>query len=112
LPLDYGVSAQYYWFYGFALAKNNRCGDAIPVFQALLTGVPDYQLAVDNANAGLDLCMESVGTPEAGGTSETTETPEVGTTPESAQPTETPEAPKAPEVPEAPVATDETVPMP
>jgi tetratricopeptide (TPR) repeat protein len=71
MPLDYGTSAQFYWFYGFALAKNNRCGDAIPVFQALLSGVPDYQLAVDNANAGLDLCMQSVGTPEAGETAET-----------------------------------------
>ncbi len=74
IPLDYGSSATYYWFYGFALAKNNRCGDAIPVFQALLSGVPDYQLAVDNANAGLDLCMESLSTPVV---EETTETPEV-----------------------------------
>ncbi|MBN1538414.1 MAG: tetratricopeptide repeat protein [Anaerolineales bacterium] len=73
MPLDYGTSAQFYWFYGFALAKNNRCGEAIPVFQALLTGVPDYQLAVDNANAGLDLCMESVGEPEAEETPEATE---------------------------------------
>jgi len=77
MPLDYGTSAQFYWFLGFALAKNNRCGEAIPIFQALLTGVPDYQLAVENANAGLDLCKESLGTPVAEETAESSETPAV-----------------------------------
>lgn len=55
-PLDNGWMATYYWYYGFALAKSDRCQDAIPIFRALLTGVPDNQLAVDNANAGLELC--------------------------------------------------------
>lgn len=77
MPLDYGTSAQFYWFLGFALAKNNRCGEAIPIFQALLTGVPDYELAVENANAGLDLCKESLGTPVAEETLESSETPAV-----------------------------------
>ncbi len=63
LPLDYGKSAEYYWFYGFALAKSNRCADAVPIFQALLSGVPDYELAVDNAQAGLELCLASLNTP-------------------------------------------------
>ena len=62
LPLDYGRVAEYYWFYGFALAKSNRCAEAVPIFQALLTGVPDYELAVDNANAGLELCLQSITT--------------------------------------------------
>jgi tetratricopeptide (TPR) repeat protein len=62
LPLDYGRVAEYYWFYGFALAKSNRCAEAVPIFQALLTGVPDYELAVDNANAGLELCLQSLTT--------------------------------------------------
>ena len=65
LPLGYSTVAQYYWFYGFALAKSSQCGEAIPVFQALLNGVPDYELAVDNANAGIELCQESLGTPLA-----------------------------------------------
>lgn len=68
MPLDYGRVAEYYWFYGFALAKMtpNRCTEAIPIFQALLNGVPDYDIAVDNANFGLDLCLENVSeaTPE------------------------------------------------
>ncbi len=63
LPLDYGTVAQYYWFYGFALAKAvpNRCSEAVPVFQALITGVPDYDLAVENARFGLDLCQQNIG---------------------------------------------------
>ncbi len=65
LPLDYGKVAEYYWFFGFALAKLNRCNEAVPVFRALLTGVPDYQLAVDNATAGLELCLASIEAPPA-----------------------------------------------
>jgi tetratricopeptide (TPR) repeat protein len=80
LPLDYGKVPEYYWFYGFALAKSNRCGEAIPIFQALLTGVPDYDLAVENAKAGMDLCMASLGTPTV------TPTPK-GTPPAEATPT-------------------------
>jgi hypothetical protein len=64
LPLDYGAVAEYYWFYGFALAKSNRCAEAVPVFQALASGVPDYELAVENAAAGMELCKASLGTPE------------------------------------------------
>jgi len=73
LPLDYGKVAEYYWFYGFALARSNRCAEAVPIFRALLSGVPDYELAVDNARAGLDLCLESLETPDVG--SDATPTP-------------------------------------
>jgi len=73
LPLDYSRVAEFYWFYGFALAKSNRCGEAVPIFRALLTGVPDYELAVANAEAGLELCLSSLETP--------TPTPEVTPTP-------------------------------
>lgn len=62
LPLNYGFEAQYYWFYGFALAKSipHQCNEAVPIFQALITGVPDDADAVYNANFGLDLCREAV----------------------------------------------------
>lgn len=73
LPLDYSRVAEFYWFYGFALAKSNRCGEAVPVFRALLTGVPDYELAVANAEAGLELCLASLETPAP--TAEATPTP-------------------------------------
>jgi tetratricopeptide (TPR) repeat protein len=75
LPLDYSTVAQYYWFYGFALAKSNRCTEAVPVFQALLSGVPDYELAVENAQAGIALCQESLGTPAPTPEEEVTPTP-------------------------------------
>ena len=63
---------QYYWYYGFALARARRCEEAIPVFQALLTGVPDNEIAVYNAQEGLNICKEQAETPV-----ETTETPTV-----------------------------------
>jgi tetratricopeptide (TPR) repeat protein len=68
LPLDYGKVAEYYWFYGFALAKAvpNRCGEAVPVFQALITGVPEYELAIENAQFGLELCSANLAAEEAG----------------------------------------------
>ena len=75
LPLDYSTVAQYYWFYGFALAKSNRCAEAVPVFQALLTGVPDYELAVENAQAGIDLCQYGPETPTPEATEEITPEP-------------------------------------
>jgi tetratricopeptide (TPR) repeat protein len=81
MPLDYGKVAEYYWFYGFALAKRNRCAEAVPVFQALASGVPDYDLAVENAAAGLELCKEILGTPQA--TEGTPEEEEGETTPEA-----------------------------
>ena len=73
-PLDNGWMATYYWYYGFALAKADRCQEAVPIFRALLTGVPDNQLAVDNANAGLELCS-------AGSSGSTTTTPSATGTP-------------------------------
>ncbi len=85
IPLAYGTVEQYYWFYGFALAKTNHCDEAVKVFEALLNGVPDDQLAVDNANAGLELCLEMVSTrtPGAVNTAQpgTTETPAAEVTP-------------------------------
>lgn len=65
LPLDYSRVMSYYWYYGFALTKRDRCTEAVPVFQALLTGVPNDETAVYNANAGLEMCAQKLGTPVA-----------------------------------------------
>jgi tetratricopeptide (TPR) repeat protein len=65
LPLDYGRVMEYYWYYGFALAKSNRCSEAVPIFQALLTGVPNDEIAVYNATEGLAICQQSLNTPRA-----------------------------------------------
>jgi tetratricopeptide (TPR) repeat protein len=65
LPLDYGFIAQYYYTYGLALARENRCAEAVPIFQALLSVVPNDEFAVYNANFGLDLCKQNFDDPES-----------------------------------------------
>jgi tetratricopeptide (TPR) repeat protein len=84
LPLTYDDRVmQYYWFYGFALARAYRCSEAVPVFQALLVGVPDNEIAVYNAEEGLKICKEQIETPLPTDTPEETEaTEEVQATPE------------------------------
>jgi tetratricopeptide (TPR) repeat protein len=61
IPLDYGRVEEFYWYYGFALARSNRCTEAVPIFQALLSGVPNDEIAVYNATEGLAVCQESIG---------------------------------------------------
>ncbi len=68
LPLDYDLRVMsYYWYYGFALAKNNQCNQAVPIANALLQGVPNDETAVYNANAMIELCQNggATSTPEA-----------------------------------------------
>jgi tetratricopeptide (TPR) repeat protein len=70
--------AEYYFTYGLALVRQNRCGDAIPIFQQLLTQVPEDEIAVFNAQEGLRLCSENIGvtpSPEPTVESESTPTP-------------------------------------
>jgi tetratricopeptide (TPR) repeat protein len=61
LPLDYGRVEEYYWYLGFALAKSNRCLEAVPIFQALLVGVPNDEIAVYNATEGISACQQALG---------------------------------------------------
>jgi tetratricopeptide (TPR) repeat protein len=63
LPLDYGRIEEYYWYYGFALARRNRCTEAVPVFQALLMGVPNDEIAIYNATEGLAMCQQNLQNP-------------------------------------------------
>lgn len=65
LPLDYDV-AEYYTLYGLALARANRCSEALPIFQAIIAGLPADEISQVNAQAGIDLCGAQVGvTPTA-----------------------------------------------
>jgi tetratricopeptide (TPR) repeat protein len=64
LPFDRSRAiSNYYQLYGFSLIKVTppRCSEAVPIFQALINGVPDDQVAVDNATYGLDICAQAVG---------------------------------------------------
>lgn len=84
LPLNYGTVAEYYAIYGLALAKLNRCTEAVPIFQAIRSGVPDDEINVYNAEQGLIICQEGIGvtpTADEGEAGEETE-PEVTETPE------------------------------
>jgi tetratricopeptide (TPR) repeat protein len=65
LPLNYGTIAEFYAIYGLALAKSQRCVDAVPIFQAIRVGVPDDEINTYNAEQGLILCQEGIEEPPA-----------------------------------------------
>jgi tetratricopeptide (TPR) repeat protein len=63
--------AEYYFTYGLVLVRLNRCGEALPLFQKLLTAAANDETAVYNANEGIRLCSVAAGetpSPEAAGT--------------------------------------------
>lgn len=75
LPLDYDLRIiEYYSTYGLTLARANRCGEAVPIFQTMLSAVPDNEVAVFNAEAGLEICQQNLEAAESA--SESEETPE------------------------------------
>ncbi len=55
-----GVVAEYYYTYGLALAKLERCGEAEPLFELLLATITEEQdeIAFFNAEEGLRMCRE------------------------------------------------------
>jgi tetratricopeptide (TPR) repeat protein len=66
LPLDPGdaLVIDFYSMYGLALARQSQCGVAIEVAQALVTGVPDSEIAAGNAQEILILCGQIEAPPE------------------------------------------------
>jgi tetratricopeptide (TPR) repeat protein len=61
LPLSYQIRiVEIYSTYGLSLARLDRCSEALPIFQAMLSIVPDNEIAVYNANVGLELCQANV----------------------------------------------------
>jgi tetratricopeptide (TPR) repeat protein len=59
LPLDYSMTImEYYSRYGLALARVNRCSEAVQVAQAMLQTVPDDETAVYNAEEIIRICQE------------------------------------------------------
>jgi tetratricopeptide (TPR) repeat protein len=57
--------AEYYSAYAILLANTDRCGDALPITQQLLTNVPNDANAVYNADYVQQLCAQSLTTPAA-----------------------------------------------
>lgn len=52
--------AEYYFTYGLALARLDRCGEALPIAQMLLERVPADEIAVSNANEIVNRCEQSL----------------------------------------------------
>jgi tetratricopeptide (TPR) repeat protein len=68
IPLSYELrTIEIYSTYSLTLARQNRCGEAIPIFQAMLSIVPANEIAVYNAEAGLEMCQENLVEPEVEG---------------------------------------------
>ena len=63
LPIDYGEIATYYAMYAIALARVNRCSEALPITQAMLTNLSTDAISVENAEYTIGLCQEQVGEP-------------------------------------------------
>ena len=67
---------EYYSTYGLTLARANRCAEAVPIFQMMLSAVPDNEVALYNAEAGLEICQQNLENGAAAADAETTLTPE------------------------------------
>lgn len=66
MALDY-ANAEYFYMYGLSLANTRECSDALPIFQSLIANVPTDDVAVANAEAGIEICEQYVSTDNAAG---------------------------------------------
>jgi len=56
--------AEYYFTYGLALSRLNKCTEALQIAQSILARIPTDELAVENANEIVNRCQQNlVGTP-------------------------------------------------
>lgn len=58
LPLDYGRIAEFYYTYGLALAGLGYCSEALPVAQAITSGVRNDEISMYNAQQIVDMCQK------------------------------------------------------
>lgn len=63
--------AEYYFTYGLALSRLNRCGEALQIAQLIISRIPADELSVENANAIISRCEQNL---------QTTPTPPLSTT--------------------------------
>ncbi|GMV34186.1 MAG: hypothetical protein AMXMBFR60_20150 [Chloroflexota bacterium] len=77
--------AEYYFTYGLALSRTDKCGEALQIAQLIVSRIPADELAVDNANEIVNRCEENLNaplsTPETGSTNSAESTPEATPTP-------------------------------
>ncbi len=74
--------AEFYFTFGSALARTNRCGEALKIVQELQSKVPTNEIAMDAANKTIAICQENLNNP-----------------PTSTSPAETPVIPSETETP-------------
>jgi tetratricopeptide (TPR) repeat protein len=61
LPLAPGrVADDYYSIYALALTNLDRCAEAVPIMQLILSNIADDQVAYYNAVQGMDYCRQAV----------------------------------------------------
>ncbi len=69
LPLAPGrIADDYYSIYALSLTKLDRCPEAIPVLQLILTQISEDTTAYYNAEDGMAYCKSTAGTPSASST--------------------------------------------
>ncbi len=56
-------TAEYYSTYGLALSRLNECGKALQVARTILERIPADEIAVENANAIISRCQQSLDSP-------------------------------------------------
>ena len=54
---------EYYFTFGLALARMNRCGDALKIVQELQSKVSTDEVAMDAANRTIEICQENLNNP-------------------------------------------------
>lgn len=52
--------AEYYFTYGGALSRLNKCSEALEVAKSILARIPTDELAVENANAIISRCQQNL----------------------------------------------------
>lgn len=58
LELDYWPVSEYYYMLGLALANTGRCGEALPIAQAVAEGVSTEEFSVLNAEEIVNICQQ------------------------------------------------------
>jgi hypothetical protein len=67
LPLEPGrIADDYYSIYTLSLTQLDRCAEAVPIMQTILTSIAEDQVAYYNATEGMGYCREAAGTPSTG----------------------------------------------
>ena len=52
--------AEYYFTYGLALARTNKCSQALEIARSIFESIPADELAVENANAIISRCEQNL----------------------------------------------------